>query len=883
MAAPLATYRVQLHRGFGFDDVAAIAPYLAELGVSHVYCSPYLQAAPGSTHGYDVVDHSRLNEELGGQEGFERMVAALEAVGLRHIVDIVPNHMSVAAGRRNAWWWDVLENGPSSRFASFFDIDWTPPDERLRQRVLLPVLGDHYGRILDSGDLRVAREGGSFVVRYFEHEAPVSPRTVDELLGEAAAACGSDELESVAVAFGRLPPASATDRASVEERHRDKEVLRARLARLLEEQTEVAAAVDAALEAVNADVDRLDGLLQRQNFRLAFWRTAGQELDYRRFFDVPELVALRVEDPAVFEESHALVLGLVADGKVDGLRIDHPDGLRDPAEYLARLPQDVYVVVEKILGADEGLRRSWPVAGTTGYDYLNRVLGLFVDPQGEGQMTELYGRFTGEETDFETVAYEAQQLVMRQALAADLDRLTALATEVCDRHRRYRDYTRRDLRASLRELAACFPVYRSYVVPGRDGPDAEDVALMEAAVAEATERRPDLDPELLAFLRDVLLGRVEGGVEADLALRFQQFSSPVMAKGVEDTAFYRYFRLAALNEVGGEPGRFGRTVEEFHSANAAAAEAWPATMLATSTHDTKRAEDVRARMAVLSEVPGPWALAVRRWAARNAERRHRDWPEANTEYLLYQTLVGAWPIDVERVQAYLSKAVKEAKRQTSWIDPDEEYEAAVAGFAAAVLADEEFVAELENFLRPVVEAGRVNSLAQTLLKLTSPGVPDLYQGTELWDLSLVDPDNRRPVDYDLRRQLLDKVAGMGPGEAMALLQEGAAKLWLITRTLGARRRLPGAFAPGAGYRPLWAEGEKADHVVAYLRGDEAVVVVPRLALGLDGHWGDTTLVLPPGRWADGLAGRAAAPNRWEGEVALTDLLAEFPVALLERA
>ncbi len=890
MDALLATYRVQLHAGFGFDDVAAAAPYLAALGVSHVYCSPYLQAAPGSTHGYDVVDHSRLNEELGGEAAFERMCAALAAVGLRHIVDIVPNHMSVATeafghaagGRRNAWWWDVLENGPSSRFASFFDIDWSPPDDRLRQRVLLPVLGDHYGRVLEAGDLRVEREGGSFVVRYFEHEAPVSPRTVDELLGEAAEACQSDELASVAVAFGRLPPASATDRESVDERHRDKEVLRANLERLLEEGPAVASAVDAALRALNADVDHLDALLQRQNFRLALWRTAGQELDYRRFFDVPELVALRVEDPRVFEESHQLILGLVADGKVDGLRIDHPDGLRDPQAYLERLPGDVYVVVEKILGADEGLRRSWPVAGTTGYDYLNRVLGLFVDPEGEEQLTELYGRFTGEETDFETVAYEAQQLVMRQALAADLDRLTALATEVCDRHRRYRDYSRRDLRAALRELAACFPVYRSYVVPGLACAE-EDAALVEAAVAAAAERRPDIDPDLLAFLRDVLLGRVEGEVEADLALRFQQFSSPVMAKGVEDTAFYRYFRLAALNEVGGEPARFGTSVDEFHAANLAAAEAWPATMLATSTHDTKRAEDVRARLAVLSEMPGQWALAVRRWAALNAGPRRGDWPDANTEYLLYQTLVGAWPIDVDRVQAYLSKATKEAKRHTSWIDPDEEYEAAVADFAAAVLADDEFVAELETFLRPVVEAGRVNSLAQTLLKLTSPGVPDVYQGTELWDLSLVDPDNRRPVDYDARRQLLDKVREAGPAEVWpAWADEGGAKLWLVHRTLEARRRRPAAFTGGgASYRPLWAEGEKASSVVAFVRGDEMVTVTPRLVHGVDGEWGDTSLTLPPGRWADELGGERS----WDGDqpVRVADLLSELPVILLGRA
>ncbi len=859
--------------------MARLAPYLADLGVSHVYCSPYLQAAPGSTHGYDVVDHGRLNEELGGEEAFERMVAALSAHGLSQVVDVVPNHMSVAAGRRNRWWWDVLENGPSSRWASFFDIDWGSPDDVGGQQVLLPVLGDHYGRVIEAGEVRVEREGGSFVVRYYDHEAPVSPRTVDDLLGEAAAAQGSDELASVAVALGRLPPASATDRASAAERHRDKEVLKAQVARLLDEQPVLAAAVDAALATLNDDPDRLDQLLQRQNYRLAYWRTAGEELDYRRFFDVPELVAVRVEDPAVFAESHELILRLVSEGKVEGLRIDHPDGLRDPGQYLSRLP-DVYLVVEKILAAGEGLRPSWPVAGTTGYDFLNRVTGVFVDPEGEGPLTELYARFTGGEVDFEEVAYEARHEVMREALATDLHRLAALATAVCGRHRRYRDYTRRELEAALAEVAACFPVYRTYVVPGRP-PSPEDVAVMDAAVAAARARRPEIDLVLLAFLRDVLLGRVAGEVEADLALRFQQFTSPVMAKGVEDTAFYRYLRLVALNEVGGEPGRFGTSVEELHRANAEAAESWPATMLSTSTHDTKRSEDVRARIALLSEIPEHWALAVRRWVALNEPHRVAlggRGPEAATEYLMYQTLVGAWPIETERLQAYLVKAVKEAKRQTSWVRPDAGYEQAVQDFAAAVLAGEEFVSDLEAFVRPLAEAGRVVSLAQTLLKLTAPGVPDIYQGTELWDLSLVDPDNRRPVDFERRRRLLDKVASAPAAEVMSLGDEGAEKLWLVHRALSARRRRAASFRPGAHYRPLYAEGRRSVHAVAYLRDDDVLVVVPRLVLGLAEGWGDTTLVLPPGRWVDELGGE----QEWEGSVLLADLLDTVPVALLGR-
>jgi (1->4)-alpha-D-glucan 1-alpha-D-glucosylmutase len=852
MSVPLATYRVQLHAGFGFDEVAAIAPYLAELGVSHVYCSPYLQAAPGSTHGYDVVDHSRLNEELGGEAAYERMVKALAEQGLGQVLDIVPNHMSVAAGRRNRWWWDVLENGPSSRWASFFDVDWSRTDPK----VLLPVLGDHYGRVLDWGEFRVVREGGSFVVHYFEHEAPISPRTLDDLLGAAAVASGSDELASIAVAFGRLPPATATDLASVEERHRDKEVFRSHLAWLLDDQPAVAEAVDRELAAVNADPDRLDALLLRQNYRFAFWQSAGQSIDYRRFFDINELVGLNVDEPRVFEEAHELVLRLVSD-----LRIDHPDGLLDPAAYLTRLRSrvgdDAYIVVEKILEAGEALPPSWPVQGTTGYDFVNLATGLFVDPAGEAPLTELYRDFTGEEEDFAEVAYAAKQQVMRQSLAADLDRLTALAVTVCERRRSYRDYTRRELHDVLREVAACFGVYRTYVTPGGAAPSAADVAAVESAVAEASRRRPEFDPLLLAFVRDLLLGCVEGPTEAELAQRFQQFSAPVMAKGVEDTAFYRYFRLVALNEVGGDPGRFSVAVEDFHRHNVRMAVEWPATMLASSTHDTKRSEDVRLRIALLSEIPAEWAGAVRRWSARN--RQHGD-IGPNTEYLLYQTLVGAWPLGVDRAQAYMEKAVKEAKRQTSWVAPDAEYEAAVQAFVAAVLDDAAFVADLEAFVAPLVEAGRTTSLSQTLLKLTAPGVPDIYQGTEDWDLSLVDPDNRRPVDY------------------AALAHSDSPKRRLVTRALAARRRRREAFAPGASYEPLYADGAKAAHAVAYVRGGSAVVVAPRLVLGLGGDWGDTAVTLPPGRWVDDLGGE----RRWEGRVLLRDFLAGFPVALLGR-
>jgi (1->4)-alpha-D-glucan 1-alpha-D-glucosylmutase len=890
MPTPRATYRVQLHAGFTFDDAAAIVDYLADLGISHLYCSPFLQAAPGSTHGYDVVDHHRLNAELGGEEAYERLCQALAARGMSQVVDIVPNHMAIS-GRENTWWWDVLENGPSSRYASYFDIDWDPPEERMRLRVLMPVLGDHVGRVIDRGELALVRDGGSFEFRYFDHAAPVSPRSLDDLLGQVAGTIGSDTLASIAVALGRLPPSVATDRQSVEERHRDKEVLRANLAELFEEQPAVAAAVDDAVAVLNSDGDAVDGLLERQNFRLAYWRVAGQELDYRRFFDITSLIALRSENLFVFADTHEKMIELVRDGKVTGLRVDHVDGLRQPAEYLRLLCQaagpGTYLVVEKILEQHESLPADWDVDGTTGYDFLARVNGLFVDPAGEEPLSELYSRFIELPAEYRAMVHRNKHRVMREVLAADVNRLTNLLVWVCDRHRRHRDHTRQDLSRAVREVLASLEVYRTYARPGGVPPSPADVARVDEAIHRARRRRPEIDADLFDFLKELFLCRCGGPLEDDFALRVQQLSGAVMAKGVEDTTFYQFNRLVSLNEVGGDPGRFGTSVEQFHADNARMAEHWPATMLATSTHDTKRSEDVRARISLLSELPEQWAAAVRRWAQHNQRHKTDAMPERNAEYLLYQVLVGAHPLDADRAAAFMEKAAREAKQHTSWIDPDPDYEAALAGFVRAVVADEEFVADLAAFVEPLVVAGRVTSLAQTLLKLTSPGVPDVYQGTDLWDLSLVDPDNRRPVDYEVRRRLLDKVRAASPAEVLALDDQataaesgnsGAPKLWLLHRALGVRRRYEGAFAAGSGYRPLRALGRRAAHVVAYTRGDDVAVVVPRLVLGMAGDWADTAVELPPGRWTDELGGQRVVG----GLVDVAALLSGFPVALLVR-
>ena len=872
MDAIRATYRVQLHAGFTFDDASAIVPYLARLGISHLYCSPYLQAAAGSPHGYDVVDHSRLNDELGGAAAFARLVEALSAHGMSQLLDIVPNHMAIP-GRDNAWWWDVLENGPASLYASFFDIDWDPPERKLIAEVLVPVLGDQYGRVLENGQLVLERHAGSFVVTYHEHEVPVSPRSLDDLLAAAAQSCDSDELASLATAFGRLPHALVTDRDSVGERHRDKEVLKNRLAELCSGRPDLASAVDEEVKALNDDADALHRLLERQNYRLAYWRTAGQELDYRRFFDITTLVGLRAEEEPVFRETHALVTGLVADGVVDGLRIDHVDGLRDPFEYLERLhsaTNGAYLIVEKILEGDETLPERWPIAGTSGYDFVNEVNGLFVDPDGEAAMTDLYARFTGEPTDYAEICWNAKQQIMRTVLAADIHRLTALAADIVERHRRYRDHTRAELRDALRELIAAFGVYRTYVRPGEEA-SAEDVGHVAAAVTAALARRPDLDVDLVRFLADVALGRHEGRAESELCLRLQQVTSPVMAKGVEDTVFYRFNRLLSLNEVGGEPNRFGTSVEEYHRRRSQSS--WECSLRATSTHDTKRSEDVRARLNLLSEMPDRWGSVVERWAAMHERHLVDGLPDPNLRYLVYQTLVGAWPLSVDRAVAYAEKAAKEAKVHTSWVDPTPPYDGAVRSFVEAVLADDDFVADLDAFVSELIQPGRATSLAQTVLKLTAPGVPDIYQGTELWDLSLVDPDNRRPVDYGRRADLLDDLERGGLVSALAGGDEGTTKLWVIRRLLELRldAHLP--------YLPLVAQGPKANHVVAYRRGTDHVVVVPRLLVGLAGDWEGTTLTLPDGRWVDVLSDVEHAGGATE----LRTLLDRLPVAVLRKA
>jgi len=869
-----STYRVQLHGGFGFADAAREAEYLAELGISHLYCSPYLQAAAGSTHGYDVVDPRRFNEELGGAVGHAELVGALRAAGLGQVLDIVPNHMAV--DRANRWWWDVLENGPASRFAGFFDIDWEGSDDRSAFTVLVPVLGDHYGRVLEAGGLQLARSGGEFLVSSNDHRLPVSPRTLDGLLAAAARQAGSGVLAAVAEGFAALPLARMADAAAIAERHERKLALVAELDKLCDADRSVAQAVEVEVAAINEDPDRLDALLQRQNYRLSYWRTANEELDYRRFFNIETLVGVRVEDPAVFDETHALILELVRDGSVDGLRIDHVDGLRDPEGYLARLAErsgGVYTVVEKILAPGEPLPQAWPVAGTSGYDFLARVNNLFVATEGEAAMTACYAAFSGESASYEEVVKAAKQQIMQQELAAEVERLTGLLFDICELHRRHRDHTRRDLRDALRELAASFSVYRTYVRPQRP-PSAEDARRVAEAVRVAVSNRPDLDRELVAFLGALALGEHSGALETEFCQRFQQLTGPVMAKGVEDTAFYRYHRLVSLNEVGGDPGVFGRPAAEFHRDTAASAKRWPESMLTLSTHDTKRGADVRARINVLSEIPGVWRAAVERWAEANDRHRHDGWPDRNAEYLLYQTLLGAWPIDAARVVEFMAKATREAKVHTSWGDPVADYDDALELFVRALFADRRFTDDLAGFLSGsgIIERGRRNSLAQTALLLTCPGVADVYQGTELWDLSLVDPDNRRRVDYDERRRLLRGLDDDRPCDTPSQVDAGVPKLWLTHRLLSHRRGH--SHYTSTEYEPLELSGPRADDAIGFRR-ESLSVIVPRRG---HGGWADTTVDLPVGRWTDVLAGVSVEG----GTRRLAELFGSFPVAVLAR-
>ncbi len=981
---PLATYRLQFHRGFRFEDARRLVPYLHALGVSHCYASPLLKARAGSTHGYDIVDHNQLNPEIGSEEELRRLDTDLKTLGMGIIVDLVPNHMGVGHGS-NPWWQDVLENGRASRFAEFFDIDWQPFKPELHGKVLLPVLGAEYGKELENGKLTLHYESGRFYCLYYDRRLPIDPQTAPMILetlsdtparggvngsagnGESATA----ELQVIIAELRNLPRHDTSDPEEKELRQREIPRLCWRLARLTEQSVVARQAIEAAVERCNGragdrrSFDCLHRLLDAQAYRLAHWRVSGEEINYRRFFDINDLVALRMENPETFAATHQLIRRLLADGVIEGLRIDHPDGLYNPIQYFTRLQMlyaaarcsgaeargpvgengietsvqvafgqhdwiaqrpPLYVLIEKILQPGERLPQGWPVGGTVGYEFANLLNNVFIDVRSQQAFTNLYHRFLEGVVDVSWVIYNCKRLIMRSSLASEITVLGHMLDEISSTDRHARDFTRSALTDVIRETIACFPVYRTYI-DQRGHISESDRRSIEQAVTLAKRRNETRAANIFDFLRDILLLKSGDGpmsVENSqrrlhFTLKFQQLTGPVMAKGLEDTACYVYNRFVSVNDVGGSPAQFGIPVEEFHRANQQRAKDWPAAMLCTSTHDSKRSEDVRARLNVLSEIPREWSSQVMRWRRSNRGKKRalpdgRPVPDANEEYLLYQVLVGAWPFEMDdrareefirRIQGYMTKAVHEAKVNLSWTNPNPQYIEALEGFIADILQPAPsqhtnyFLKYLHDLLPRVAYFGAINSLAQVLLKLTSPGVPDIYQGCELWDLSLVDPDNRRPVEYGLRQAMMDELM-RSEGDRAALCRDlwrtypdGRIKMWTTMQTLRFRREHADLFAHGS-YAPLNAIGDKPQHVIGLAREHEGrmvLAIVPRLACTLlrgqveanfASAWNGTQIELPsqaPPEFVDVFTGKAvrATPAR---TLLCRELFAHFPVVLL---
>ncbi len=937
---PGATYRLQMHKGFTFADAASILPYLEKLGITDAYLSPIFEARPGSMHGYDVARHDCLNPELGGEQGFGGLTEALRARKMGLLLDTVPNHMGV--GNQSVWWQDVLENGRASEFSGYFDIDWEPLKPDMQNRLLLPILGKQYGEALEDGEFQVAFEGGRAVLRYFDHVQPLAPRPLPMLFPQER-----DEEWGVTPKFRALleelktlPPHESTDAGTVAGRRARLRELKPRLQAMLSDPA-LQPALERAAEAINGtpgdprSYDALHDLLNAQPYRLAYWRTSSEQINYRRFFDVNDLVGLRMENPEVFARTHTLIRKMLADGDVTGLRIDHCDGMFNPRVYLERLQQlcaaarcfgpaisdddpsgieqsvldatrgsdwatlPLYCVVEKILEPGETLPRVWAVQGTSGYDFVHFANQFFIQPANKARFDAIYSEFIGGRVSPARVIYESKRNVMLSSLSSELQVLANLLSHLARADRRVRDFTDALLETALRETIACFPIYRTYIDERGEYSD-EDKRTIRTAIRAAKRRNPGVDASAFDYLQRVLLLEARpDGDEAQIyfALKFQQLTGPVMAKGVEDTSFYVYFRFLSSNEVGSAMEAFGLKPETLHKANAERLRNTPHAMLTTSTHDTKRSEDVRNRLNVLSEMPGEWEQIVKQWAAENAgcKTELEDGavaPDANEEYLIYQTIVGAWPwlkVDQEgfagRVKEYLAKALSEGKVNVSWINPRPEYTEAVQGFVDKVLARPEFLARLDELLASVRVHGAVNSLAQMVLKATSPGVPDFYQGTDMWDLSLVDPDNRRPVDYAHRVEALEVFTKPDAHkDVLGNLEDGRVKLFTMQRVLAVRNARRAVFDGGA-YTPV--EVSNPEHAFAYLRGDGVLVVIPRFTwtlvegkpeIPLGSFWKGLHVEVPAGRWVNAFTGAAAEGGRLE----LAEILAEFPVAVLTR-
>jgi glycogen operon protein len=934
-----ATYRLQLHAGFGFERAREVASYLAELGVTDIYSSPLLAAARGSTHGYDVVDHTKLNPELGTEEDFVAFSERLRELGLGLLVDMVPNHVGIASGQ-NALWDDVLENGPSSLYADFFDIDWSPPRPDLHSRVLLPILGGQYGDVLEQGQLRVVWEEPAFKLAYYERRLPLAPESLAPVLETTLVRSGAteddparQELQSIIVALRHLPARSETGPERRRERAGEKRVIERRLSALMREAPALRSGVEEALSQLNgivgvtASFDPLDQLLSSQSYRLASWQVATEEINYRRFFDVNDLAAIRMESQAVFEHAHSLIFRLIDERRVQALRLDHTDGLYDPYAYFESLqrrfplkeggqaasPDDqarpLPIVIEKILGRSESLPPHWPVDGTTGYDFAVSVQGLWVDPQAERAMTQVYRGFTDDPLSFSEHEYDCKNHVLSHTLVSEINMLGQRLQRIAIGHRRFRDFTLIALTRALTEVIAAFPIYRTYFRSSSERRE-EDERLVRAAVRRARRRSPALSPSVFAFVESVLLGQppdagdVTAAERLEFALSFQQLTGPVMAKSVEDTAFYRYTRLLCLNEVGGHPAKFGTTPAEFHAANEERARSWPLSMTTLSTHDSKRGEDAAARIAVLSELPRAWERVVRRWAElgqASDSRLAEVGPARSQQYALFQTIVATWPLGwdgiseraayLQRLNAYFLKANREAKQQTSWLSPEPDYERSLNEYVSRLFESEAFVNDARTFCESIASFGATNGLAQALLRYCAPGIPDTYQGAELWHQVLVDPDNRGAVDFEARRRALADIRERSSdrralaAELLDRYQDGQIKLYVTHVALTARREHKELFLRG-DYEAL----DGGDHVVAFTRGfgaERLICCVPRLSYTLSkgnvrfplgAVWQSSALeVRHAGRYRDVLTGVTYAAD---GRLPLAELFGVLPVALL---
>ena len=972
---PLSTYRLQFNAGFRFENARRLVGYLHALGISHVYSSPILKAQAGSSHGYDITDHNQLNPEVGSYEELKELVLELKNYGMGQVLDFVPNHMGIGPGT-NPWWSDVLGNGRSSEFAEFFDLDWDPLKPELHNKLLLPILGNQYGAELESGHIKLVSDENGFHVEYFDKLLPLDPQTIPMIFEPL----GNDlpqELRNLLSGLRNLPSHSATEGDLVRQRRRAIPSLTVALKELMAKSPEVRSAIEKAVGLINGQAgnphsfDGLHRILEAQVYRLANWRVSGEEINYRRFFDVNDLIGLSMENPRVFAATHQLLRHLLADDMIQGLRIDHSDGLLNPRQYMVRVQmlyaasqcsgpvphpplaengieadlQQVfgqhdwmnrrallYTVVEKILEPGEELPCEWPIDGTSGYDFTTVVNGLFIDRRNERYFTNFYHRFTGASHDVDSVIYNSKKLIMHASLASEVNVLAHMLDAISVTDRYARDFTRKALRDVIRETIACFPVYRTYI-DERGEMTERDRAHINEAIVKAKRRNPDKAPTSFDFLRDILLLRrkdSDGQVDSyrrklHFTLKFQQLTGPVMAKGMEDTACYIYNRFIAVNEVGGSPRQFGVTVDEFHAGSRKRAENWPYSMLATSTHDTKRSEDMRTRLDVLSEMPRTWGAQALKWRKGNRSRKRmladgREVPDFNEEYFLYQTLVGSWPFDfgtdparaqyIGRIQQYMTKAVHEAKTNLSWISDDPAYVESLQQFVEKILQPgnpsqpNTFLEQMQAFMPAISFFGAINSLAQRVLMITSPGNPDIYQGTELWDFSMVDPDNRRPVDYTLRQRLLSELdhraeAGNLPELCADLLntyEDGRIKMWTTMQALRLRRDKRDLFHAGR-YLPLHATGAKSKHLVAFAREHNhqvTIIAVPRLSYTLAGGalraplaglWGPTELPVPPNtaEFLENVFTGEKVRVTAQRTLLCSEVFAHFPVALLINA